>query len=181
MSIFTEPTPNPRTIKFIPETRLSEVPLDFVTAPADDALLQSIFDIYGVTGVHIGDTFISITVENPSLWEEVKPLVRTALTDGLSSFSPSKYHAKETANDVAEGDTETVTRIKEVLETYVRPSVANDGGDIVFGSFEENTGLLRLSMRGACSGCPSSTATLKMGIQNLLNHLVPEVREIESF
>lgn len=181
MSIFTEPTPNPRTIKFVPETRLSDVPLDFVTAPADDPLLQGIFDIYGVTGVHVGDTFMSITVEHPSLWEEVKPLVRAVLTNGLSNFDPSKYHAKENANDVTDGDTETITRIKEVLETYVRPSVANDGGDIVFGSFDDETGLLRLSMRGACSGCPSSTATLKMGIQNLLNHLVPEVREIESF
>ena len=181
MSIFTEATPNPRTMKFVPEMRLSSIPLDFVTAPADDPLLQEIFDIYGVTGVHIGDTFVSVTVEDPAMWDDVKHAVRQALAGGLKEFIPARYHSEKSDNDVADGDTETVTRIKEVIETYVRPAVANDGGDIVFGSFDEETGLLRLSMRGACSGCPSSTATLKMGIQNLLSHFAPEVREIESF
>jgi Fe-S cluster biogenesis protein NfuA len=168
-------------MKFVPGSRLSSVPLDFVTAPADDPLLQEIFDIYSVTGVHVGDTFVAVTVEEPSMWEEAKHAVRKVLVDGLPAFNAAKYHGEKSENDVSDGDTETVTRIKEVIETYVRPAVANDGGDIVFGSFDEKTGLLRLSMRGACSGCPSSTATLKMGIQNLLSHFAPEVREIESF
>jgi Fe-S cluster biogenesis protein NfuA len=181
MMIFTEPTPNPRTIKFLPGARVSAVPLDFVTAPADDALLQEIFDIYGVTGVHIGDAFISVTVEEPLVWPDAEQAVIRALEGGLSAFDASKYDNEKSANNVSEQDTETVVRIKDVIETYVRPSVANDGGDIVFGSFDENTGLLRLSMRGACAGCPSSTATLKMGIQNLMSHFAPEVRDIESF
>lgn len=181
MTIFTEPTPNPRTIKFLPGPSISSIPLDFVTAPADDALLQEIFDIYGVTGVHIGDVFIAVTVEEPSMWPDVEQAVTSALEESFSGFNASKYHKEKSANSASEQDTEIVTRIKGVIETYVRPSVANDGGDIVFGAFDENTGLLRLSMRGACSGCPSSTATLKMGIQNLMSHFAPEVRNIESF
>lgn len=181
MNIFTESTPNPRTIKFLPGCSISTIPLDFVTAPADDVLLQEIFDIYGVTGVHIGDAFIAVTVEDSSKWPDVKQGVISALKDGLSSFNAEKYHNEKSANLVSEQDTEVVRRIKDVIESYVRPSVANDGGDIVFGSFDDGTGLLRLSMRGACSGCPSSTATLKMGIQNLMNRLAPEVRAIESF
>lgn len=181
MTIFTENTPNPRTLKFLPGHALSAVPLDFVTAPADDALLQEIFDIYGVTGVHIGDVFVAVTVEESSMWSEAKTEVIKALEQGLPDYDAGKYQNEKSANIVSEQDNEIVTRIKSVIETYVRPSVASDGGDIVFGSFDETTGLLRLSMRGACSGCPSSTATLKMGIQNLMNHFAPEVRDIESF
>jgi Fe-S cluster biogenesis protein NfuA len=181
MVIFVEPTPNPRTKKFLPGFSISPVPLDFVTAPADDPLLQEIFDIYGVTGIHVGDVFIAVTVEDPSMWPDAINSVTSALKEGLKTFNSSKYHTEKSANNVTDQDTEIVTRIKDVIETYVRPSVANDGGDIVFGSFDENTGLLRLSMRGACSGCPSSTATLKLGIQNLMSHFAPEVRAIESF
>jgi Fe-S cluster biogenesis protein NfuA len=181
MTIVTERTPNPRTLKFIPGRIISPSPLDFVTAPADDAFLQEVFDIYGVTGVHIGDTFISVTVDDATLWSETEEVVVNVLTENLDQFDCKKYLTADTPSETAQEDTEVITRIKDVIEQYVRPSVANDGGDIVFGSFDEDTGLLRLSMRGACSGCPSSTATLQMGIQNLMSHFVPEVQSIESF
>lgn len=181
MMILTERTPNPRTLKFIPGIAISSTPLDFVTAPADDVLLQELFDIYGVTGVHIGDTFVSVTVEESTIWAEAEDTVSEALKANLPHFDSQKYLSLEAKNATSEVDTEIVSRIKDVIEQYVRPAVANDGGDIVFGSFDEETGSLRLSMHGACSGCPSSTATLQMGIQNLMNHFVPEVQNIESF
>lgn len=181
MDISVQPTPNPRTVKFLPGMKVSEVPVDFVTAPANDTLLQEIFDVYGVTGVHFGDVFVSVTVEDADLWDEARPLIMIALENGLQKFEAHKFFSDNAGNAASEDDSEITVRIKEVIENYVRPSVANDGGDIVFGSFDQKTGLLKLSMRGACSGCPSSSATLQMGIQNLMNHFVPEVLEIESF
>jgi len=181
MFIQTEPTPNPATLKFIPgRTVLDSGTLDMPTpeAAAKSPLAQALFGIPNVGGVFYGNDFISVTKTGGD-WQQIKPAVLGAImehymsgaalvaSDGESAASDEFFDAK---------DEETVTLIKDLLETRVRPAVAGDGGDITFKGYKE--GVVYLHMQGACSGCPSSTATLKHGIQNLLRHFVPEVTEV---
>jgi Fe-S cluster biogenesis protein NfuA len=181
MFIQTEATPNPATLKFLPgQTVLDTGTLDMrdKTAAASSPLAQRLFDIPNVTGVFFGSDFISISKDGGD-WQQMKPAILGAIMEHYMSGAPivasgADAHGGDEFFDAA--DAETVATIKDLIETRVRPAVAGDGGDITFKGFKE--GVVYLSMKGACSGCPSSTATLQHGIQNLLRHFVPDVQEV---
>jgi len=182
MFIQTEATPNPATLKFIPgKPVLSEGTADFTSK--SDALVSPLatrlFDIKGVRGVFLGSDFISVT-KSDGEWQHLKPMILGAIMEHFVSGAPI---VAEKANDGASDsfdpkDQAVVDTIKELLETRVRPAVAQDGGDITFSGFRD--GVVYLHMRGACSGCPSSTATLQHGIENLLRHFCPEVQKVQA-
>ncbi|MEZ5909380.1 MAG: NifU family protein [Hyphomicrobiaceae bacterium] len=184
MFIQTEPTPNPATLKFIPgKSVLASGTLDY-RDPAEaerSPLASRLFGIDGVKGVFFGSDFISVT-KGDGEWQHLKPAILGAIMEHFMSGAPVVDGAQAaTAGEIPGGtydakDEETVQTIKELLETRVRPAVAQDGGDIVFHGFKE--GVVYLHMRGACSGCPSSTATLRHGIENLLRHFCPDVQEV---
>ncbi len=181
MFIQTEETPNPATLKFLPgRVVLSDGTRDF-RSPEDaevSPLATRIFAVNGISGVFLGHDFVTVTRDGAE-WPQIKPAVLGAIMEHYLSGAPALDEgATETADDgnFDETDSETVAVIKELIETRVRPAVANDGGDITFQGFRD--GVVFLHMRGACSGCPSSTATLKQGIENLLRHFVPEVNEV---
>jgi Fe-S cluster biogenesis protein NfuA len=184
MFIQTEPTPNPATLKFIPgKAVLGEGTADYRTA--DEAtvspLATRLFQVEGVRGVFLGGDFISVTKGTPE-WQHMKPAILGAIMEHYMSGAPvmaSGDHGDAAAvGEYDPKDEATVTTIKELLETRVRPAVAQDGGDIVFHGFKD--GVVSLHMRGACSGCPSSTATLRGGIENLLRHFCPDVQEVRA-
>lgn len=184
MFIQTEATPNPATLKFLPgRDVLVGEPRDF-RAPESAAispLAAALFDVPGVEGVFLGSDFISVTKDTAE-WSHIKPAILGVIMEHFLSGKP--VLADGTAEVVAgeeffeESDAETVEVIKELLATRVRPAVAMDGGDITFKGFKEGT--VFLHMQGACSGCPSSTATLKSGIENLLRHFVPGVEAVQQ-
>ena len=183
MFIQTESTPNPSTLKFIPgRTVLADGTADFraKTEAAVSPLARRLFDVDGVDGVFLGSDFISVT-KGAAEWQHLKPMILGAIMEHYQSGEAAA--GTDDANDDTEGsfdpaDAETVATIKELLETRVHPAVAQDGGDITFSGFKE--GIVYLHMRGACSGCPSSTATLRHGIENLLRHFCPEVQEVQA-
>ncbi len=183
MFIQTEATPNPSTLKFIPgKSVLPDGTADFRTKTdaTTSPLAARLFDIGGVQGVFLGSDFISVT-KGDIEWQHLKPMVLGAIMEHYISGDVTA--ASEGANDVTEGhydpaDESTVATIKELLETRVRPAVAQDGGDITFSGFRD--GVVYLHMRGACAGCPSSTATLRHGIENLLKHFCPDVQSVQS-
>jgi Fe-S cluster biogenesis protein NfuA len=183
MFIQTEATPNPSTLKFIPgKSVLADGTADFrdKAEAKGSPLARRLFEIDGVAGVFLGSDFISVT-KGGAEWQHLKPMILGAIMEHFMSGAVVVDGGK--ANDGAEGsfdpkDAETVATIKELLETRVRPAVAQDGGDITFASFRD--GIVYLHMRGACSGCPSSTATLRHGIENLLRHFCPEVEEVQA-
>jgi Fe-S cluster biogenesis protein NfuA len=182
MFIQTEATPNPATLKFIPgKAVLAEGTADFTNKSEAMAspLATRLFDIKGVRGVFLGSDFISVT-KSDGEWQHLKPMILGAIMEHYVSGVPV---VAEVANDGASDsydpkDQAVVDTIKELLETRVRPAVAQDGGDITFSGFRD--GVVYLHMRGACSGCPSSTATLQHGIENLLRHFCPEVQEVRA-
>ena len=184
MFIQTEATPNPATLKFLPgRPVLAQGTLEFLEPEAtkDSPLAARLFEIDGVTGVFLGSDFISVS-KGEGEWQHLKPAILGAIMEHYQSGAPVAAEGEPGSESAEEGeffapdDEETVNTIKELLETRVRPAVANDGGDITFRGFKE--GIVYLHMKGACSGCPSSTATLRHGIQNLLKHYVPEVVEV---
>jgi Fe-S cluster biogenesis protein NfuA len=185
MFIQTEATPNPATLKFLPgRPVLPEGALELRDAVAAERspLARALFAVSGVAGVFYGPDFISVTKADGE-WQHLKPAILGAIMEHFSSGAPllaadSVPDASEDEEFFAPEDAETVETIKELLETRVRPAVASDGGDITFKGFRDGT--LFLSMKGACSGCPSSTATLKNGIQNLMKHFVPQVQAVEQ-
>jgi Fe-S cluster biogenesis protein NfuA len=182
MFIQTEATPNPATLKFLPgRTVLATGTLD-MRDPAEaerSPLAERLFRIEGVGGVFFGADFITVT-KTEGEWQQLKPSILGAIMEHFMSGEPlvrSDAGAAVEADEFYDaGDAETVATIKELIETRVRPAVANDGGDITFRGFKD--GVVYLNMKGACSGCPSSTATLRHGIQNLLRHFVPDVTEV---
>lgn len=187
MFIQTEATPNPATLKFLPgQVVIEEGSYDFRSA--QDAhispLAQNLFRLPGVEGVFLGHDFITITRDSDDLdWQKIKPAILGIIMEFFMSGAPVIEASANIGGDVEEeffdeGDKQIVDTIKELLETRVRPAVAQDGGDIAFRGFKE--GIVYLHMRGACAGCPSSTATLKHGIQNLLKHFIPEVAEVQA-
>jgi len=192
MFIQTEATPNPATLKFMPgRDVLGAGVMDFPTVEAGNAspLARALFEVGGVTGVMLGSDFLTITKSEETRWEHIKPALLAAIMDhylsGASMLESGAASAgtADTGEADVEYDTETegvVAEIKELLDTRVRPAVASDGGDIVFHRFEKATGVVYLTMRGACAGCPSSSLTLKSGIENLLRHYVPEVTAVEA-
>jgi Fe-S cluster biogenesis protein NfuA len=180
MFIQTEPTPNPATLKFIPgRPVLGDGTVDFrdKAEAVGSPLASRLFDVDGVKGVFLGADFISVT-KGEGEWQHIKPAILGAIMDHYMSGAPVIAGAAEDAprGHYDPKDEETVNMIKELLETRVRPAVANDGGDITFHGFKD--GIVFLHMRGACSGCPSSTATLRLGIENLLRHFCPDVQEV---
>lgn len=183
MFIQTEATPNPSTLKFIPgKDVLGEGAVDYRSrAEATmSPLALRIFEVDGVDGVFLGSDFISIT-KSPSIeWQHIKPALLGAIMEHYLSGAPAMDGDEQldAGDNYDPKDEETVATIKELLETRVRPAVANDGGDIVFHGFRD--GVVSLHMRGACAGCPSSTATLRNGIENLLRHFCPDVQEVRA-
>ena len=182
MFIQTEATPNPATLKFLPgRSVLPEGTLDMRDkAQAEQSpLAAKLFDIDGVSGVFFGSDFIAVT-KTDGEWHQLKPALLGAIMEHFMSGAPIVDSAAPAAAGADEffdpKDAETVEIIKDLIETRVRPAVANDGGDITFRGFKD--GVVYLDMKGACSGCPSSTATLRHGIQNLLRHFVPDVVEV---
>ncbi len=193
MFIQTEPTPNPDTVKFLPGQIVTGDmgPYDF--ASLDEAgtspLAQALFQVAGVERIFLGRDFISITKAEAADWKHVRPLALASIMDhfvaGLPVMTVDIGAAPESQSggsaDEYEGDTaEIVGEIIELIETRVRPAVAQDGGDIVFHKFDAESGTVHLSMRGACAGCPSSTMTLKQGIENMLKAYIPEVSAVEA-
>lgn len=180
MFIQTERTPNPETLKFLPGCEVTlRGSVEFRSldeARGKSPLAEKLFGLGNVIGVFLGRDFISVTKAQSGDWEILSPLVLAAVMDHFTSGAPVLINESESTGE--SNDSEIVKQIKEILETRVRPAVAQDGGDIVFDSFED--GILYLQLQGACQGCPSSTATLKNGIENLMRHYVPEVEEVRA-
>lgn len=183
MFIQTEGTPNPATLKFIPGRPVlpgSALDMPDRAAAARSPLAERLFEVPGVSGVFLGSDFITVT-KSEAEWHQLKPAILGVIMEHFMSGAPVVYGgARGAAEEEDEfydaADAATVATIKELIETRVRPAVANDGGDITFRGFKD--GVVFLAMKGACSGCPSSTATLRHGIQNLLRHFVPDVVEV---
>jgi Fe-S cluster biogenesis protein NfuA len=181
MFIQTESTPNPATLKFLPgQTVLEAGTADFTTAESagKSPLARRIFAVDGITGVFLGTDFVTVTKAEGILWEHVKPAVLGAIMEHFQSGAPVIEGEQDASGHASHDgpDEDIVRQIKELLDTRVRPAVAQDGGDITFHGFDR--GVVYLHMQGACAGCPSSTLTLKMGIENLLRHYIPEVTEV---
>jgi Fe-S cluster biogenesis protein NfuA len=183
MFIQTEATPNPATLKFLPGVPVLEgdtLDLRDGAQAEQSPLAERLFGIAGVSGVFFGSDFITVT-KSAGEWHQLKPMILGAIMEHFMSGAPLlAAGAGGQSSDGEEffdaADAETVATIKDLIETRVRPAVANDGGDITFRGFKD--GVVYLNMKGACSGCPSSTATLRHGIQNLLRHFIPDVTEV---
>jgi Fe-S cluster biogenesis protein NfuA len=183
MFIQTETTPNPATLKFLPgRTVLATGTLEMRdrAEAVKSPLAERLFDVANVSGVFLGSDFITVT-KSDGEWPQLKPAILGVIMEHFMSGAPVVAEGESgDTNEAGEffeaGDADTVATIKELIETRVRPAVANDGGDITFRGYKD--GIVYLAMKGSCSGCPSSTATLKHGIQNLLRHFVPDVTEV---
>jgi len=183
MFIQTETTPNPATLKFLPgRTVLATGTLEMhdKAEAVKSPLAERLFDVANVSGVFLGSDFITVT-KSDGEWPQLKPAILGVIMEHFMSGAPvvaegESGDTKEAGEFFEAGDADTVATIKELIETRVRPAVANDGGDITFRGYKD--GIVYLAMKGSCSGCPSSTATLKHGIQNLLRHFVPDVTEV---
>ena len=178
MFIQTEQTPNPATLKFLPGRPV--MPSGTADFPSRESagrspLANRLFAVEGVKGVFFGGDFVTVTKDGEVDWHVMKPSILGALMEHFTSGEPIVREGAAAAV-AAEEDDEIVAQIKELIDTRVRPAVAQDGGDIVFHRFED--GIVYLQMQGSCSGCPSSTATLKAGIENMLRHYIPEVTEV---
>ena len=184
MFIQTEQTPNPATLKFLPgRVVLASGTADFTgveDAAGRSPLAARLFEIGGVVAVFFGADFITITKSSDKEWHVLKPSILGTIMEHMTAGLPilSDVPVDDAASAATEEDSEVVGQIKELIETRVRPAVAQDGGDIVFEGFDE--GIVYLQLRGACAGCPSSSMTLKMGIENMLKHYIPEVTEVRA-
>jgi Fe-S cluster biogenesis protein NfuA len=181
MFIQTQDTPNPATLKFIPGVPVMDSgTADYPAADsaANSPLARRLFQVDGVRGVFLGGDFVAVTKEEALDWFALKPSILAGIMEHYASGMPVVEKSETSADVVDEDEDEIVTQIKQLLDTRVRPAVAMDGGDIVFQGFDD--GVVTLQMQGACQGCPSSTATLKMGIENMLRHYIPNVREVRA-
>jgi Fe-S cluster biogenesis protein NfuA len=184
MFIQTEATPNPQTLKFLPGVAvMTQGSTAFYTtaeaAGKESPLAAQLFSHEGIHAIFLGSDFITVTKSESSSWDTLKPLLLTSIMDHFVAGRPV-MKGESASGGSSEADTELAKQIRELIETRVRPAVAQDGGDIVFRGFDEATGTVQLEMHGACSGCPSSTLTLKQGIENMLKHYVPEVQNVEA-
>jgi len=182
MFIQTEPTPNPNVLKFLPGRDVAPLGVrEFLNVDQAVAspLAEALFTLEDVAGVFFGADYVSVTKAAHGLdWSEMKPPILAAIMDHFTSGAPL-LRTEEAVVDAGE-DTEIVAEIKALLDSRIRPAVAQDGGDILFDSFDEDSGVLSLRMRGACAGCPSSSATLKAGVEQMMKHYVPEVTRVEQ-
>lgn len=186
MFIQTQSTPNPSSLMFYPGKPVMEVgSADFPNARSamNSPLAKALYGVDGITRVFFGSDFVTVTKSEDASWDFLKPEIFAAIMDFYSSGQPlfldsNTAAAKDTA--IKEDDSETVAMIKELLETRIRPAVQDDGGDIEYIGFDQESGIVKLRMQGACSGCPSSSVTLKSGIENMLMHYVPEVQGVEQ-
>jgi len=182
MFIQTEETPNPLTLKFLPgRAVLGAGTADFTSmeeAEGRSPLAETLFGIGGVGGVFLGPDFITVTKQTEAVWPELKPAILGAIMEHFTANRPVVSEHTDNTSQASEDDDPVVSQIKELLDTRVRPAVAMDGGDIQFHGFEK--GVVYLTMKGSCSGCPSSSATLKSGIENMLRHYIPEVTEVRA-
>lgn len=184
MFIQTEQTPNPATLKFLPgRPVMTSGTANFTTAEAAriSPLAERLFALPEVTGVFLGTDFITVTKAGDGDWYQLKPAILAVIMEHFTAGRPvlvAGAMESAAAGTSEEDEDEVVAQIKELLETRVRPAVAQDGGDIIFHDFEN--GVVYLHMQGSCSGCPSSTATLKAGIENMLRHYIPEVVEVRA-
>ena len=184
MFIQTERTPNPATLKFLPgEAVMSSGTADFrdVESAERSPLARRLFQVEGVTGVFFGGDFVSVSKSEDADWQLLKPVILGVIMEHFVAGHPlllddAAQMAVEVADDGA--DSEIIAQIKELLDTRVRPAVAQDGGDITYQGFQN--GVVMLQLQGSCQGCPSSTMTLKMGIENMLKHYIPEVVEVRA-
>ncbi|KAG7016340.1 NifU-like protein 4, mitochondrial, partial [Cucurbita argyrosperma subsp. argyrosperma] len=182
MFIETQSTPNPSSLMFYPGKPVMEVgSADFPNARSamNSPLAKALYGVDGVIRVFFGSDFVTVTKSNEASWDFLKPEIFASIMDFYSSGQPLFLDANTAAamdTAINEDDSETVAMIKELLETRIRPTVQDDGGDIEYRGYNEETGIVKLRMQGACSGCPSSSVTLKSGIENMLMHYVPEVR-----
>ncbi|MEM1363477.1 MAG: NifU family protein [Pseudomonadota bacterium] len=181
MFIQTEATPNPATLKFLPGKLVLEAGTADFPSPesaGNSPLAGRVFAVDGVSGVFLGSDFVTVTKTEATEWDHIKPAILGAIMEHYQSGDPAMEGAAESGGHAEHSgeDAEIVGQIKELLDTRVRPAVAQDGGDITFHGFDR--GIVYLHMQGACAGCPSSTLTLKMGIENLLRHYIPEVLEV---
>mmetsp|Transcript_16972 Transcript_16972/g.23737 ORF Transcript_16972/g.23737 Transcript_16972/m.23737 type:complete len:253 (+) Transcript_16972:292-1050(+) len=183
--IETKDTPNPKSLKFFPgRVVLSEGTMDFSdkASAAISPLVKSLFSIEGVTNVFLANDFISVTIDNEESWHDIKPEVFAMIMEfyqsGVSVIS-NEEDIKDTAGtEIYDDDDEVVAMIKELLESRIRPAVQEDGGDIAYRGFED--GIVKVQLQGSCVGCPSSSVTLKMGIENMMKHYIPEVTAVEA-
>ncbi|XP_050281746.1 nifU-like protein 4, mitochondrial [Quercus robur] len=186
MFIQTQSTPNPSSLMFYPGKPVMDVgSSDFPHARAamTSPLAKALFGIDGITRVFFGSDFVTVTKSEDAAWDFLKPEIFAAIMDFYSSGQPLFLDSQTAAamdTAIHEDDSETVAMIKELLETRIRPAVQDDGGDIEYCGFDPETGVVKLRMQGACSGCPSSSVTLKSGIENMLMHYVPEVKGVEQ-
>jgi Fe-S cluster biogenesis protein NfuA len=187
MFIQTQDTPNPHTLKFLPGevvmlegTRFFQTPEDTHDCP----LAHQLFHANGVRAIFFGSDFISVTKDEAATWSTLRPFVFAALADhflsGKTLFVAQKETAPQTPHTLSDQDDPISLEICALLESRIRPAVAQDGGDILFDRFEPDTGIVYVHLQGACAGCPSSTATLKSGIENMLRHYIPEVEEVRA-
>ena len=184
MFIQTERTPNPATLKFLPgEAVMSSGTADFrdVESAERSPLARRLFQVEGVTGVFFGGDFVSVSKSDDADWQLLKPVILGVIMEHFVAGHPLLLDdAAQTADEVADdgADAEIIAQIRELLDTRVRPAVAQDGGDITYQGFQN--GVVMLQLQGSCQGCPSSTMTLKMGIENMLKHYIPEVVEVRA-
>ena len=181
MYIQTEETPNPSTLKFIPGIVVMKAGTAAFAAKKDCAkspLAEKLFDIEEVKGIFFGSNFLSITKQENTNWDILKTEVIATIMDHIVSGGEIYLDQEAKKKEVSTEDSELVTQIKELIEERVRPAVAMDGGDIVFSRFED--GVVYLELHGACSGCPSSSVTLKNGIETMLKHFIPEITSVEE-
>lgn len=186
MFIQTEPTPNPNVLKFLPGRDVSPhgahefLNVDQATT---SPLAEALFQLEDVAGVFFGLDYVSVTKAPHGLdWADMRPGILSTIMDHYTSGAALMRDGADDAShsSASEGDSEIVAEIKQLLDSRVRPAVAQDGGDILFDAFDEGTGVLRLRMRGACAGCPSSAMTLKAGVEQMMRHYVPEVTSVEQ-
>lgn len=181
MFIQTEATPNPLTLKFLPGVTVLAAGTAFFTDAGDTAispLAAALFGVPGVTAVFLGSDFITVTRDEASQWDTLKAPLLTTIMDHFVAGKPVMHEKAAIDAGANDGDSDLVKQIRELIDTRVRPAVAQDGGDIIFRGFED--GIVQLELHGSCSGCPSSTITLKNGIENMLKHYVPEVIAVEA-
>jgi Fe-S cluster biogenesis protein NfuA len=181
MFIQTEDTPNPATMKFLPNREVmveGTLEIADARAAASSPLAAALFEIEGVKGVFLARDFITVTKAADKTWPALKPVILAAIMDHFANNRPVALETGSAPIAPSDDEGEIVKQIREILDIKVRPAVAQDGGDITFQSYED--GVVYLNLKGSCAGCPSSTATLKSGIENMLKHYIPEVKEVRQ-